>query len=65
MQYHNNVKKEMGELLYNKFVECVKNAMSSSAKAVERNCVVHMGTYGNLQVLRMNTNGPFTHVIEL
>ena len=65
MQYHNNINKDIGKTLYIKFVECIENAVNGSAKAVELNCKVHKGTYGNLQVLNMNTNGPYTHTIEL
>lgn len=65
MQYHNNLPKETSLELYTNFVELCK-------ESVERNNVkngsqnhVKWGTHGNRQVLAMETNGPFSHVIDL
>lgn len=65
MQYHSNVEKNMGMELYTSFVEGLRQATTSSATWQEANCTVHHGTYGNRQVLSMDTNGPYSHVIEL
>ena len=65
MQYHNNIDKDKGLELYEHFVETCRRLLDESACAKERGCVVRCGTYGNLQVLQLNTNGPFTHVLEL
>ncbi|XP_051942490.1 D-aminoacyl-tRNA deacylase 2 [Hippocampus zosterae] len=53
MQYHHNVAKEDGMRLYERFVD-----LSAAGVAVEH------GTYGNRQVLHIQTNGPYTHLME-
>ena len=65
MQYHNNIDKDKGLELYEQFVKTCRRLLDESACAKEHGCVVRCGTYGNLQVLQLNTNGPFTHVLEL
>ncbi|XP_048734239.2 D-aminoacyl-tRNA deacylase 2-like [Ostrea edulis] len=62
MQYHRNIKKEEGETLYQAFVDLCAQTVQGHETA--RQCSVKAGTYGNRQVLSMDTNGPFTHLIE-
>jgi D-Tyr-tRNAtyr deacylase len=62
MQYHRNINKEEGETLYQAFVDlCVRTVQGHDTA---RQCNVKSGTYGNRQVLSMDTNGPFTHLVE-
>lgn len=58
MQYHNNINKEDGLRLYSAFVDLCEKELSS------REVQVKHGTYGNRQVLKLDTNGPYTHVME-
>lgn len=60
MQYHNNIEKANGFLLYEQLVSRCKEVM----KTLNDNAIVKYGTYGNLQVLDITTNGPYTHLIE-
>ncbi|XP_022062656.1 D-aminoacyl-tRNA deacylase 2 [Acanthochromis polyacanthus] len=62
MQYHNNIGKEDGLRLYAAFVSlCEKEVAAASAgSSVE----VKHGTYGNRQVLQLDTNGPYTHLMD-
>uniref|UniRef100_A0A8C6SM51 D-aminoacyl-tRNA deacylase n=1 Tax=Neogobius melanostomus TaxID=47308 RepID=A0A8C6SM51_9GOBI len=59
MQYHNNVNKEDGLRLYEAFVGLCENELSA-----KENVKVEHGTYGNRQVLKLDTNGPYTHIME-
>ncbi|XP_059209769.1 D-aminoacyl-tRNA deacylase 2-like [Centropristis striata] len=60
MQYHNNISKEDGLRLYHAFVSlCEKEVTAASAEVT-----VKHGTYGNRQVLKLDTNGPYTHLME-
>ncbi|XP_042357138.1 D-aminoacyl-tRNA deacylase 2 [Plectropomus leopardus] len=60
MQYHNNIGKEDGLRLYGAFVSlCEKELTAASAEVT-----VKHGTYGNRQVLKLDTNGPYTHLME-
>ncbi|XP_040916843.1 D-aminoacyl-tRNA deacylase 2 [Toxotes jaculatrix] len=66
MQYHNNISKEDGLRLYSTFVSlCEKEltAAAASAESAAEGMVKH-GTYGNRQVLKLDTNGPYTHLME-
>lgn len=65
MQYHNNISKEQGLQLYTNFVTQCKDTLEKNVKSQEAGCKVHWGTYGNRQVLAVDTNGPYSHVIEL
>ncbi|XP_070776133.1 D-aminoacyl-tRNA deacylase 2 [Enoplosus armatus] len=60
MQYHNNVGKEDGLRLYSAFVSLCEKELT----AVSAEVTVKHGTYGNRQVLKLDTNGPYTHVME-
>ena len=64
MQYHNNIDKDTGRDLYNKFVKLCKFSLEDHMKTKDRACQVKCGTYGNRQVFQMDTNGPYTHVLE-
>ncbi|CAK6975362.1 D-aminoacyl-tRNA deacylase 2 [Scomber scombrus] len=65
MQYHNNIGKEDGLRLYSSFVSlCEKELMTAAAAAAEAEVTVKHGTYGNRQVLKLDTNGPYTHLME-
>jgi len=55
MQYHNNINKQEGQKLFDLLVKLCK----------EKEFNVEHGTYGNLQVLSIETNGPYTHSIEV
>jgi len=55
MQYHNNISKQEGHTLFELLVNLCRE---------KKNKVEH-GTYGNLQVLNIETNGPYTHSIEV
>ncbi|KAF3700725.1 putative D-tyrosyl-tRNA(Tyr) deacylase 2 [Channa argus] len=67
MQYHNNISKEDGLRLYSSFVAlCEKELMAAAAAPARTGAEVTVkhGTYGNRQVLKLDTNGPYTHLME-
>ncbi|NXU55736.1 DTD2 deacylase, partial [Turnix velox] len=64
MQYHSNIEKEKGLELYSQFVTLCEKELASNAKCVEAGVLLKHGTYGNRQVLKLDTNGPYTHLIE-
>lgn len=66
MQYHNNTGKEDGLRLYSSFVSlCEKELTAAAASAGSAaEVTVKHGTYGNRQVLKLDTNGPYTHLME-
>ncbi|XP_077794743.1 D-aminoacyl-tRNA deacylase 2 isoform X1 [Macaca mulatta] len=64
MQYHSNSGKEEGLELYSQFVTLCEKEVAANSKCAEAGVVVEHGTYGNRQVLKLDTNGPFTHLIE-
>ncbi|XP_033112203.1 D-aminoacyl-tRNA deacylase 2-like [Anneissia japonica] len=64
MQYHYNIEKHAGLGLYTEFVRLCRQAMESSVIGKEAGCTVKHGTYGNRQVLSVETNGPYTHYFE-
>lgn len=64
MQYHNNIGKEDGQGLYASFVTHCEKELSSASKCAEAGTEVKHGTYGNRQVLKLDTNGPYTHLME-
>merc|ERR1712228_395817 len=63
MQYHSNVEKSLGHSLYQTFVSRLEEEMRKSEACREKS--VRWGTYGNRQILSLETNGPYTHVIEI
>ena len=64
MQYHCNSGKEEGLELYSQFVNLCKKELAANSKCAEAGVVVKHGTYGSRQVLKLDTNGPYTHLIE-
>ncbi|XP_068962087.1 D-aminoacyl-tRNA deacylase 2 [Petaurus breviceps papuanus] len=64
MQYHTNSGKEEGLVLYSQFVALCEKELAANSKCAEAGMVVRHGTYGNRQVLKLDTNGPYTHLIE-
>ncbi|XP_054470500.1 D-aminoacyl-tRNA deacylase 2-like [Anoplopoma fimbria] len=62
MQYHNNIGKEDGLRLYGAFVSLCEEELKAASSSAE--VTVKHGTYGNRQVLKLDTNGPYTHLME-
>ena len=57
MQYHGNIKAGEGEGLYRQFCQ----GLSQGGGEGE----LRAGQYGARQVLNMQTNGPFSHLLEI
>uniref|UniRef100_A0A8C3B5K8 D-aminoacyl-tRNA deacylase n=1 Tax=Cairina moschata TaxID=8855 RepID=A0A8C3B5K8_CAIMO len=64
MQYHVNIEKEKGLELYSQFVTLCEKELAANAKCTEAGVLLKYGTYGNRQVLKLDTNGPYTHLVE-
>lgn len=74
MQYHGLIEKAQGNQLFLQLVETFRNLLGQAqAQAVNNvkegepesdRCIVNHGVYGARQILKMETNGPFTHVID-
>lgn len=64
MQYHNNISKEEGLQLYSAFVSLCEKELTAAAAGSSADVTVKHGTYGNRQVLKLDTNGPYTHLME-
>ncbi|XP_014681679.1 PREDICTED: probable D-tyrosyl-tRNA(Tyr) deacylase 2 [Priapulus caudatus] len=65
IQYHDNLDKTEGRQLYDIFVsECTRMFSSSVVNHEASTTCVRAGTYGNRQVLSINTNGPYTHIFD-
>ncbi|XP_068109566.1 D-aminoacyl-tRNA deacylase 2 isoform X2 [Hyperolius riggenbachi] len=64
MQYHANANKELGMELYRQFISQSQQELQSHPKWAEAGTVLRYGTYGNRQVLQLDTNGPYTHLLE-
>ncbi|KAL9654982.1 hypothetical protein ABK040_008770 [Willaertia magna] len=58
MQYHSLIDKELGKQLYEQFVRECKELVKAGSTLVE-------GTYGNRQGLKFESDGPYSHIIEL
>ncbi|XP_061843678.1 D-aminoacyl-tRNA deacylase 2 isoform X2 [Nerophis lumbriciformis] len=58
MQYHNNIAKEDGLRLYAAFVALCQQEVAAAGVTLKH------GTYGNRQVLKLDTNGPHTHLLD-
>ncbi|CAG5097084.1 Oidioi.mRNA.OKI2018_I69.XSR.g14926.t1.cds [Oikopleura dioica] len=56
VQYHGNISKLNGEAIFEKF----RDILTKQSKTTR----CEFGTYGNRQVLQMDTEGPFSHVFE-
>lgn len=65
MQYHKNIAKEEGLQLYSEFVSIFRKTYERNDKCQTTGTVVRYGTYGNRQVFSCQTNGPYTHLIEM
>ncbi|XP_053553903.1 D-aminoacyl-tRNA deacylase 2 [Bombina bombina] len=63
-QYHSNASKELGMELYAEFIAQCQRELENHPKWAESGSVLRYGTYGNRQVLQLNTNGPYTHLLE-
>ncbi|XP_052009889.1 D-aminoacyl-tRNA deacylase 2 [Xyrauchen texanus] len=63
MQYHGNISRDEGLILYDSFVSQCENELSACKNSETATDVKH-GTYGNRQVLKLDTNGPYTHLME-
>ncbi|CAL8273809.1 unnamed protein product [Merluccius merluccius] len=72
MQYHGNISKDDGLRLYQRFVSLCRAQLQAAAAGEPRSGAegagaeveVQSGTYGNRQVLKLDTNGPYTHLME-
>ncbi|XP_037550638.1 D-aminoacyl-tRNA deacylase 2 [Nematolebias whitei] len=64
MQYHSNISKEEGQRLYGAFVSLCEKELLAAAAGTGVQVTVQHGTYGNRQVLQLDTNGPYTHLME-
>lgn len=64
IQYHQNIDKGDGKELYQDLVSKINEVVEENKSKVPNECTVKNGTYGNLQVLTMETNGPYTHIID-
>ncbi|TRY55368.1 hypothetical protein DNTS_034396 [Danionella cerebrum] len=63
MQYHGNIGKDEGLKLYESFVSHCQSELSACTNSDPHTELKH-GTYGNRQVLTLDTNGPYTHLME-
>ncbi|XP_032233105.2 D-aminoacyl-tRNA deacylase 2 [Nematostella vectensis] len=73
MQYHSNISKEDALSLYQEFVQLVQELVTSEHQKKKEQAglenraqapKVNYGTYGKRQVLSVETNGPYTHVLD-
>ena len=64
MQYHGIIDKAIGEQLYHDLTSRCQKDLEGSAQGREAEVKVKWGTYGNRQVFKMDTNGPYTHLVE-
>ncbi|KAG9480970.1 hypothetical protein GDO78_010302 [Eleutherodactylus coqui] len=64
MQYHLNAGKELGMELYALLIAQCQKELETHPQWSESGAVLRYGTYGNRQVLNLDTNGPYTHLLE-
>ncbi|CAH8482947.1 unnamed protein product [Schistosoma turkestanicum] len=64
-QYHTAVSKAIAESLYSRLVRFCDTILKNSATWLSKSCKLSYGTFGTRQILSLETNGPFTHVVEL
>ncbi|KAM6201989.1 D-aminoacyl-tRNA deacylase 2 [Rhynchocyon petersi] len=64
MQYHTNSGKEEGLELYSQFVTLCEKELAANSKCSEAGVAVQHGTYGHRQVLKLDSGGPYTHLLE-
>ncbi|KAG3293567.1 DTD2-containing, partial [Ictidomys tridecemlineatus] len=55
---------EEGLELHSLFVSLCEKELAANSKCTEAGVVVEHGTYGNRQVLKLDSHGPYTHLIE-
>ncbi|CAK8672019.1 unnamed protein product [Clavelina lepadiformis] len=60
MQYHGNIDKLEGLKLYESLTLGCCNALPA-----DEGVTCKYGTYGNLQVLKVDTDGPYMHTIDI
>lgn len=60
-QYHGIINKNEGFNLYEIFIRKCEELIGQNEKSAGK---VKYGTYGNRQVLNVETNGPYTHIID-
>ncbi|KAK4469377.1 hypothetical protein MN116_006933 [Schistosoma mekongi] len=63
-QYHGAVTKATAETLYCQLVKLCDSLLKSSPMWLSKSCKLSYGTFGIRQILSLETNGPFTHVVE-
>ena len=59
VQYHNNIKPDEGETLYNLFCDELTRQSEGVGGEVKR------GIWGARQVVSMETNGPYSHIFDI
>lgn len=66
VQYHSNISKDEGRIFYEKFITLCEETVQANSTTSPHSTpkTVKYGTYGNRQVLSVETNGPFTHVFD-
>ncbi|ELT95466.1 hypothetical protein CAPTEDRAFT_175988 [Capitella teleta] len=65
LQYHRNLAKDESLKLYTDFVELCTKTVGDNNNRYGYGCQVFGGTYGNRQVLSMETNGPHSNIVEI
>ncbi|VDQ05999.1 unnamed protein product [Trichobilharzia regenti] len=64
-QYHSAVPRTTAELLYPRLVKFCDSYLKNNSSWSSKSCKFFSGTFGIRQILSLETNGPFTHTIEL
>ncbi|XP_056403008.1 D-aminoacyl-tRNA deacylase 2 isoform X2 [Hyla sarda] len=64
MQYHSNAGKEQGMELYDLLIAQCQKELEAHPQWLKSGAALRYGTYGNRQVLKLDTNGPYTHLLE-
>lgn len=65
VQYHGNTSKDLGKHLFSQLYRLLSEAYDLKQKIKDRKGVVLAGYYGARQILKLDTNGPYTHVFDL
>ena len=58
------LEKREGLERYSQFVTLSEKEFAANTKSAKAEIVVEFGTYRNRQVLKLDTSGPYTHLIE-
>uniref|UniRef100_A0A8C5QP05 D-aminoacyl-tRNA deacylase n=1 Tax=Leptobrachium leishanense TaxID=445787 RepID=A0A8C5QP05_9ANUR len=64
MQYHSNAGKDQAMQLYSQFTTLCQQELEANLKWADSGSRLQFGTYGNRQVLQLDTNGPYTHLMK-